>query len=913
MAPARPRGRQTHKKQNQPPADKVNCGDIVSTCLPMHRSAVPIPFNEYARVAALRELDILDTPGDAGFDNLTRLAAGVFDVPIALVSLVDENRQWFKSSYGLCVAETARDLSFCTHVVQSGQILIIPDALEDPRFAHNPLVTGEPGIRFYAGAPIHSVSGFVLGTLCLLDTQPRQLSARQADYLADMARQADQLIQMHHQNRALEGEIARSNAVRARYEAIIKGAAAGIVRINGKGRMLEVNRFLCQMLGYTESELIGHNVKMLMPEEWSHNHDDYLAAYQKTGEARIIGTGREVAALHKHGELIPVHLAVSEVALEACTKDHAARQFIGILSDLRAIREARERERQERHLLELLHQGLTDYHALVSGNTLWKFLKRALRDLTGSEYAMIGEVIDGDEPTLKIHAVTEIHQDEAALQYMHKLIEGDLKLGNANSLLGRVFARGETIIDNDFQAGLKAQHDSVAHPISRLLAVPITDRGKIIGMYALANAPQSYGPQIVEWLKPFTSTCALLINLHRQMNEQQHLLVTVQASKEQAERASQAKTDFLSSMSHELRTPLNAILGFAQLLQNSRQPLPERQQRQVEQIVRSGRHLLSLINEVLDLARIESGHMSLSIEPIHMQEVIRDALDLIRPLAAQNDISLDVADDTTCHARIQGDYTRVKQVLINLLSNAIKYNRQGGSVSLRCEPSEAGYRISVRDTGIGIPADRVNELFQPFNRLGAELGGIEGTGVGLALTHKLVSLMNGTIGVHSDIGQGSEFWFELPRAPDMAIADNPAASNASVLSAGSIPTRYRVLYIEDNPANQRLLQELFDETSGIELICAHTAELGIELACSDPPDLILLDTDLPGINGFTAQKLLHHNPLTTAIPVVGFSADASSEDLRNAQALGFTDYITKPFDLTALSQRVHELLERRTP
>ena len=380
-----------------------------------------------------------------------------------------------------------------------------------------------------------------------------------------------------------------------------------------------------------------------------------------------------------------------------------------------------------------------------------------------------------------------------------------------------------------------------------------------------------------------------------------------------AEKANLAKSEFLSSMSHELRSPLNAILGFAQLMESDPVMPTAAQSLGISQILKAGWHLLTLINEILDLARVESGQVPLSKEPVSLGEVLAECHDMLAPQAQLRGIEL-IFPQITVPSFVRADRTRLKQVLINLLFNAIKYNTANGTVTVTYGlPTPESARVTIEDTGAGLSPAQVGQLFQAFNRLGQESGGVEGTGIGLVVSKRLVELMGGTIGVESTPGQGSRFWFELTAIEGPKLTEEEAARlKLTQPVAVSMPAR-TVLYVEDNPANLLLVKQILARLPGIRLLTASDGYTGIECARASRPDVILMDINLPGINGVDAMKLLRSDPATMRIPVLALSANALARDVEKGLEAGFFRYITKPINVNEFIRSLNLALDVGSP
>lgn len=389
-------------------------------------------------------------------------------------------------------------------------------------------------------------------------------------------------------------------------------------------------------------------------------------------------------------------------------------------------------------------------------------------------------------------------------------------------------------------------------------------------------------------------------------NRQKQILME---AKQAAEKANRAKSEFLSRMSHELRTPLNAILGFGQLLDLGMNATNDTEKQYVKHIMNSGQHLLALINEVLDLARIDAGKFELKPEQVSVPEVLDECLVLAQPLAKTHGIAISINHPNDSRLFVWADHKCLKQIILNLVSNAIKYNRKDGRVTVSYrKTADEKIRLSITDTGIGIPQDKWGQLFQPFNRIGAENSRIEGTGIGLAITKSLVESMNGKIGFESTTGAGSEFWFELPLALDNIDSSAPLEEKPTNRITDMETVKAKILCIEDNLFNQELMKEIMSMFPDIELLMETTAEQGLAIAEKELPQLILMDINLPGMSGIDALRIIRRHHTLAKTPVVALSAASMVEDIEKGMVAGFDAYLTKPFDIQDFKQTIEKIL-----
>jgi PAS domain S-box-containing protein len=571
-------------------------------------------------------------------------------------------------------------------------------------------------------------------------------------------------------------------------------------------------------------------------------------------------------------------------------------------------------QRAQQRAIESNEPQSVDHRSLwTDGTVRWMHLEGyAERDAHGKPLALVGTVQD----------ITERKQTELALEESRRRLEEAQSLARLGYWTANL-TTGELQWSEEIYRifGLDPAHftptveafDEAVHPGDVELVNESERLAAETGIHDVVHRivrPDGEVRHVHELARAEISPEGKILRLTGTVQDVTEIKLAEQAmlqAKEAAEAASRAKSEFLASMSHELRTPLNSILGFAQLF--CMDPyLPEKTKEQAHEIEHAGQHLLTLVNDLIDLARIEAGKLELATTLVSIKSVVDESLAMVAPIARERGIRLIGCDCDGRQAAIQADYTRLQQVLINLLANAIKYNRPQGTVHLSCHYGQSTVRISIADSGYGIPAEKHSRMFNAFDRLGAERGQVEGSGIGLVITRRIVEAMGGTIGFESIEGRGSTFWVEFPIH---ATAESSAATRAEADNeepAVQLPLHTRVLYIEDNPMNQRLMQQIFASRKNFDLRVAHTAEIGIQLARAEPPALILMDINLPGMSGFEALAALGQDARTAGVPVVAVSANAMKGDEEHGREAGFAEYLTKPIDIAALFKVIDKLV-----
>ncbi len=904
-----------------------------------------LPPDETQRISALHEYRILDTLPEAAYDEITHLASTICAAPIALITLIDRDRQWFKSVVGVDLRETPRDVAFCAHAILEADLVVVPDLTLDSRFADNPFVADGPRFRFYAGAPLITPDGRGLGTLCVVDTKPRELGDNQRDALRALSRQVIAQLELRRHILALEQSVAerseaeerlRTQAEQALHhqavltelaksrETDLDSALRTITKIDAE--TLGVERVSVWFFTSDQGELVCHTLFTLsdgayragvrleskrLPRYFAALHERrVIAAHDAVGDPNTSEFAEDYlkplgitsmldVPIWRHGEMTGVvchehtgphrrwtpgeqDFAASiadmvSLALEAAERQQAEAELQIAYAELERRVEERtaELKRSEEYARSIL-ENTSDILTVLDRDGVLLYQSPALQRELGWR----------PEDLLGRNAFDQVHPDDVVA---------------TRAQLVRVLANPGKTYSATFRYRRRDGQWRILEAFGRTVSTDSDAHGVVVNSRDITERKRAEDDLRLQKAMLEASEVAL-----RQAKEE------AEAAREAAEAANRAKSEFLSRMSHELRTPMNSILGFAQLL--AKRDLAPEYRRALDHILKAGEHLLNLINEVLDIARIEANRQQLSLEPVRVSHAVHEALNLIRPLAAQRHVQVTEDVDIEDDPYVRADRQRLAQVLLNLLSNAVKYNRPGGLVWLTCnqtidgQTGEERFSIGVHDTGVGIATDKLGQLFVPFARLGAEQTEVEGTGLGLALSQRLVEAMGGHIRVESVPGQGSAFHVELrleeaPLERLRRVAASLAPSDTQLVGGPA-----SILYIEDNLANLALVEAILANRP-VKLMPALQGQLGIDLAVEHRPDVVLLDLHLPDMLGDEVLRRLQADPRTHDTPVVIITADATDSSIQRLMDAGARAYITKPLDVDEFLGALDEVLK----
>ena len=862
------------------------------------------PRDEIARLQSLRAFDILDTPPEQAFDDLVKLAAAICGTPIALISLVDSGRQWFKARIGLDVCETSREISFCAHALLAPhQILEVPDALQDNRFSENPLVRGKPHIRFYAGAPLLTTRGEVIGTLCVIDTKPHQLDDAQRSNLVILSRQVVAQLELR---RSLH-DICRSKELACKHAAQLAEAQRvshtgswyweigsdtvtwtdELFRIHGlKRQSVPVSREIC--LGCLHPD--DRALCLQVVEKALQDHQPFrweFRGVRPDGEVRLLqSTGEVILGLDGH----PI-------------------EMLGTVQDIT----------EQKAAQAALNASQIRYQ------TLFECCADAIFIL-GTDGPNFGRILSANSAAATMHGYS--------LEELLQLSVQDLDTPASAAAAGERFRQiqqGRTLV---FEVEHRRKDGSV-FPVE-VTASPMEVDGEICVLAIDRDiTTHKQAEQDLHTTRAAAEAAnADLCETNRQMEE------SIQRANRmaiEAEVASRAKSEFLATMSHEIRTPMNGIIGFASLLAET--DLTPDQHEQIDIIRSSGETLLTLINDILDFSKIEAGRMELEHAPYDLRATVQQTLAVLRARATPKNVELRIKIHPAVPATIVGDETRLRQVLLNLASNAIKFTECGEvEVEVRCcelrvsrpdasslmqtSPPSGGEIIdlhfTVRDTGIGIPPDRLNRLFKSFSQVDSSTTRrYGGTGLGLVISKRLCELMGGGIHVESTPGFGSAFHFTIQvqlnqgATPVSGTTFTAKPRQTTAINGNDSTQGLRILLVEDNRVNQALAVA-FLKKAGCNARLAEDGQKALDLLQTETFDLVLMDVCMPEMDGYEATQRIRAGecgPAAQNLYIAAMTANVMEGDRDRCLAAGMNDYLSKPIkkaELFALLTQVSQ-------